>query len=236
MKKLFLLALLGFCAMTTTTSCSSDDDQPIIENPDPNDPGNGDENGDNDNNEEAQNFFSLNGEEYPLKTGSLDFWGEEEEGVYAWDISLFSSNFTFNFQNEDFPFEFDDDLVSSILIELNTDTSQGLQVGIYQIDEDNFTPFVCSYFDILLQCDYSDLEADEEEACEGFYFIESIGTVEVVSIEDEVYELKIEGETEEGFDFEAHYKGELLDLESVFGRPSKEIESNKKFNRKQRRK
>lgn len=235
MKKLFLFALLGMFTLTTTTSCSSDDDQPIIENPDPNDPGNGDENGDNDNNEEAQNFFSLNNEEYPLKTGLLEFWGEDTPGTFAWDVNLLSSNLSINFEN-DFPFEFEDDLVSNILFELNTDTSTGLVVGVYEIEDENFSPFKCSYFDITLQCDYSDLEADEEEACEGFYFIESIGTVEVVSIEDEVYEFKIEGETEEGFAFEAHYKGELLDLESVFGRPSKEIESNKKFNRKQRRK
>lgn len=235
MKKLFLLALLGFFTMTTTTSCSSDDDQPIIENPDPDEPGNGDENGD-ENNEELENFFSLDEEQYPLKTGFLDFWGEEEEGVYAWDVTLLSSDFTFNFQNEDFPFEFEDDLVSFIIIELNTDTSQGLQVGTYQIDEDNFSPFVCSYFDISLQCNFSDLEADEEEVCEGFFYIESIGAVEVVSIEGDVYEFKIEGETDEGFDFEAHYKGELLDLESVFGRPSKEIEYNRNFNKKPRRK
>lgn len=218
--------------MTTTTSCSSDDDQPIIENPDPDEPGNGDGN-----NEELENFFSLDEEQYPLKTGFLYFWGEEEEeGVYAWDVTLLSSDFTFNFQNEDFPFEFEDDLVSYIIIELNTDTSQGLQVGTYQIDEDNFSPFVCSYFDISLQCDLSDPEADVDEICEGFFYIESIGAVEVVSIEGDFYEFKIEGETDEGFDFEAHYKGELLDLESIFGRPSKEIEYNRNFNKKPRRK
>lgn len=214
MKKLFLFALLGMFTLTTTTSCSSDDDNTQ---------------------QEAQNFFSLNNEEYPLKTGLLEFWGEDAPGTFAWDVNLLSSNLSINFEN-DFPFEFEDDLVSSILMELNTDTIDGLLAGVYEIDQENFSPFVCSYIELAVECDVSDFDADEEIACTGFYFIESNGTVEIVSIEGDVYEFKIEGETEEGFAFEAHYKGELLDLDNFMERPYTEIEFNKKFNRKPRKK
>lgn len=214
MKKLFLFALLGFCAMTTTTSCSSDDDNTQ---------------------QEAKNFFSVKNNEYSLKTGLLEFWGEDAPGTFAWDVNLLSSNLSINFEN-DFPFEFEDDLVSSILMELNTDTMDGLLAGVYEIDQENFSPFVCSYIELAVECDVSDFDADEEIACTGFYFIESNGTVEIVSIEGDVYEFKIEGETEEGFAFEAHYKGELLDLDNFMERPYTEIESNKKFNRKPRKK
>lgn len=214
MKKLFLFALLGFCAMTTTTSCSSDDDNTQ---------------------QEAKNFFSVENNEYSLKTGLLEFWGEDAPGTFAWDVNLLSSNLSINFEN-DFPFEFEDDLVSSILMELNTDTMDGLLAGVYEIDQENFSPFVCSYIELAVECDVSDFDADEEIACTGFYFIESNGTVEIVSIEGDVYEFKIEGETEEGFAFEAHYKGELLDLDNFMERPYTEIEFNKKFNRKPRKK
>ncbi|MFO7701643.1 MAG: hypothetical protein R6V37_01470 [Psychroflexus maritimus] len=214
MKKLFLFALLGFCAMTTTTSCSSDDDNTQ---------------------QEAKNFFSVENNEYSLKTGLLEFWGEDAPGTFAWDVNLLSSNLSINFEN-DFPFEFEDDLVSNILMELNTDTMDGLLAGVYEIDQENFSPFVCSYIELAVECDVSDFDADEEIACTGFYFIESNGTVEIVSIEGDVYEFKIEGETEEGFAFEAHYKGELLDLDNFMERPYTEIEFNKKFNRKPRKK
>lgn len=214
MKKLFLFALLGFCAMTTTTSCSSDDDNTQ---------------------QEAKNFFSVENNEYSLKTGLLEFWGEDAPGTFAWDVNLLSSNLSINFEN-DFPFEFEDDLVSSILMELNTDTMDGLLAGVYEIDQENYSPFVCSYIELAVECDVSDFDADEEIACTGFYFIESNGTVEIVSIEGDVYEFKIEGETEEGFAFEAHYKGELLDLDNFMERPYTEIEFNKKFNRKPRKK
>lgn len=196
--------------LTTTTSCSSDDDNTQ---------------------QEPKNFFSLNNEEYPLKTGLLEFWGEDAPGTFAWDVNLLSSNLSINFEN-DFPFEFEDDLVSSILMELNTDTMDGLLAGVYEIDQENFSSFVCSYIELAVECDVSDFDADEEIACTGFYFIESNGAVEIVSIEGDVYEFKIEGETEEGFAFEAHYKGELLDLDNFMERPYTEIE----FNKKQRRK
>ena len=205
MKK--VLWALSLALTVGFTSCSSDDNS-----------GNNEQN-------ELENAFLFRGEEYSLKASYIEYWGEEAPGVFTWDVNLATSNFSF--ENDGDSVVFEDDIVSFFIFELNVSTPSGLQVGVYDIDEDNFSPFKCSYADFDYNCDTSNPELDFDEACEAFFELAS-GTVEIVSFSTTNITIKVDAMTEGGEAVEAHYSGSFLMGDEFEDRPSNQISKSPK--------
>ena len=107
MKKLKLVVLFAFVFNLVAVSCKSDDD-----------------------NNSADNVMTIDGEEFLIERGFLTEFGEEEEGVYDWDVDLFSDGFTINVNEQSAS-----GIGGTIYLDLNTTSATGLVPGVYVFSE-----------------------------------------------------------------------------------------------------
>lgn len=166
--KLFILLLSVSLA---TFSCGSDDDSA------------------------AENVLTFGDTEYQLKSGFITDYGEVEEGIYNFDVSILDIDIDITDLESGEGLE---EVFTGIYFELFTDNSENLEEGIYAFGTDiEANSYV--YADIYMQT------ADDN----SYYTINS-GTFTVLN-NGTTYEFEFEGTTEDDVAFSGYYKGTLIE-------------------------
>ncbi len=184
MKNLKLLVLL-LTVSVFSFSCGDDDDG-----------GSGGVSGDS--------VLVFGDDEFQLRAGVIEDYGEYSDGIYNFDIILLDSPIS-EFDGEFFP---TNQTFSGVYFELFTDNPLNLEVGTYTFGNE---VEVGSY-------EYADIYI--ESTLENFNFFEiTSGTFKVLD-NGSTYELEFEGTTSDGTSFSGYYKGSLQEYDDSSDRNS----------------
>ncbi|NRD24511.1 hypothetical protein HNV10_14730 [Winogradskyella litoriviva] len=136
--------------------------------------------------------------EYELKSGIISNYGDYyEDGVYNFDISLLSSEFTIS-DDEVVP---DDAIISGVYFELFTETEGDLEVGTYSFDSFSFDANTFNDGEVYLNVSVDSLEDETSfEVTSGSFTVLDNGSS---------YEFEFEGTLENGQSFSGYYNGSL---------------------------
>jgi hypothetical protein len=182
MKKLFwalsLALTVGF------TSCSSDDD--------------------NGGGASSESFLRVNGTDYDLKSGIIVNYGEEDEGVFNFDVSLYTENF--NASNPLNPFG--DNSFSEVYFELFTSNQSTLETGTYNYSSSFGTTNTFSFGDVDLDCSGSFFDVD----CSQEFSI--VGGTFTVNSNGNRFDLEFSVSLAGGGSAEGKYVGTLIAIDS----------------------
>jgi len=167
--KLLVLAVLAFNLVTV--SCKSDDD-----------------NGGN------SETMTINGEQFSIASGFLTEFGENSDGSYDWDVTLFSEGFTINPTQQSASGE-----GASIYLDLNTNSATGLVPGTYTFSDDR---------EEFTWVDAEGVTNLNAETGDGDFFVAESGTVVITGTgNDQVIEVNLVDEN--GNALTAFYSGSL---------------------------
>lgn len=197
MKNLKTFLLLAFISLTII-SCNKDDD--------------------GDSGSSSSNFLKVGNKEYKLKAGSLEYYGEDLEGVSNFDVSLVTSNVTV-VEGEIFP---SDETFSAIYFELFTSNASNLEEGVYNFNTSGAAN-TFEYADIIIDATLSDVEP--------IYYEVSSGSFEVLDSGNN-YNFKFQGKTADGQNFSGAYKGSLSKFDYSAGGKATTSRKNKAFSKK----
>ena len=181
MKSIKFNLILLLAAVFTFTSCDSDDD-------------NG---GDNN---ETGNFLRIDDDRFELSQGYIEEYGELQDGVYDWDVTLFSDDF--DLTNEEEP----TGTGEAIYLDLRTSNPNGLSIGTYTYsDEEEEDAGALTYVDAIAGIGIS------FESETGTTFIITSGTVTVSGTgSDQVIEFDLTASN--GDAVTGRYKGALIEF------------------------
>jgi hypothetical protein len=112
MKNFNLVVLIALVLNVVIVSCSSDDD---------------------DNVETSDNVMTIEGEQVSIGTGIISGYGENINGSFDWDVSLFSEGFIINIAEPDNA----SGIGSTLYLSLNTNSALGLVPGTYTCDTES---------------------------------------------------------------------------------------------------
>ena len=104
MKNLKLVVLVALVFNLLAVSCKSDDD----------------------NDTASENVMTIDGEQFDVASGFLSEFGENSDGSFDWDVTLFSSGFTISTTEEEIS-----GIGASVYLDLNTNSASGLVPGTY---------------------------------------------------------------------------------------------------------
>lgn len=156
---------------------------------------------DDDNNTQPQsnNSLIINGEEYELKLGTIENLGSYEGSIFDFVLNLTSSDFTVNDG-----FSFEDDIVTSISIDLYVNSPSDLVVGDYpKVSFDNITGNSFQAMDFLIEYDIENETGTTKQIIDG--------TLKVLSVGDQ-YKFEFSGVDNDGLNVSFNYKGNLVEL------------------------
>lgn len=154
---------------------------------------------DNDPQLQTNNFLEVNGEEYDLKLGTIENLGSYEGSIFDFVLNLSSSNFTFNDG-----FTFEDDIVTSISIDLYVNNPNDLVIGDYpKVSFDDISGNSFQAMDLLINYDIANENGTTKQIVEG--------TLTVLNVGNE-YELEFSGIDNDGLNVNFYYKGELVEM------------------------
>ena len=181
MKKHYLL-ILSIFTVFAITSCSSDDDS-----------------GSNSNgtNASSDSYLEIEGDNYQLRSGVIEDYGEGSNETFNFDITLISTNVT-SINGEFIP---EGDSYTGIYFELWSDNSSDLAEGTYSYSnsEDGFT------------YTYSEIHKDiSTDTFTGEYIDITSGELEV-NKNGNNYEFTFTGTTFDGDDISMYYSGSLVE-------------------------
>ncbi|MFT5891569.1 MAG: hypothetical protein ACI9Y7_001674 [Dokdonia sp.] len=117
MKNLKLVVLFALVFNLVAVSCKNDDDN--------------DNDDDNGGDTVSENVMTIDGEAYDIETGFLDGFGENSDGSFDWDITLYSDGFSVNTEENTVS-----GTGSYIYIDLNTNSASGLVPGTYTFSDE----------------------------------------------------------------------------------------------------
>lgn len=145
MKKVFLA--LSLALTVGFMSCSSDDDKGGAS---------------------SESFLRVNGTDYDLKSGVIVDYGEEGEGIFNFDVSLYTENF--NASNPLNPFG--GNSYTEVYFELFTTNPSTLATGDYSFSNSFGAANTFSFADVSLECSGSffDVDCNEELNVNGGTF------------------------------------------------------------------
>lgn len=157
---------------------------------------------DDDNNAQPQtlnNSLNINGEEYELKLGTIENLGSYEGSIFDFVLNLSSSDFTVNDG-----FSFEDDVVTSISIDLYVNSPSDLVIDDYpKVNFDNISGNSFQAMDFLIDYDIENETGTTKQIIEG--------TLKVLSVGNQ-YELEFSGVDNDGLNVSFYYKGDLVEL------------------------
>lgn len=157
---------------------------------------------DDDNNAQPQtlnNSLNINGEEYELKLGTIENLGSYEGSIFDFVLNLSSSDFTVNDG-----FSFEDDVVTSISIDLYVNSPSDLVIDDYpKVSFDNISGNSFQAMDFLIDYDIENETGTTKQIIEG--------TLKVLSVGNQ-YELEFSGVDNDGLNVSFYYKGDLVEL------------------------
>ncbi|HIB38085.1 hypothetical protein [Mesonia sp.] len=179
MKKHYLL-ILSIFTVFAFTSCSNDDDS-----------------NSNDSNASTDSVLEIDGENFQLKAGVIEEYGESFSGDgYNFDISLFNSEISL--VNGDYLPE--DDNITGIYFELWSESSSNLSSGTYTQDYSE-NPFTYTYGDVVIE-----YNMDTEQAS----YLEIVSGDVIISRNGSNYEINFDGTASNGSEISLYYKGTLM--------------------------
>lgn len=150
-------------------------------------------------------FLRVNGTDYDLKSGIIENYGEFEEGIFNFDISLFTE--PIGNVNSDNPFG--DASVSGVYFELFTTNESNIATGTYDFSsnfgsENTFT-FAAVLENCLFSTDGDDVNCENEFAITG-------GTFTVNAVGNQ-FDLEFSASLMGGGSAEGKYVGSLIALD-----------------------
>lgn len=154
--------------------------------------------GSDDLNNNVKGKMKIGGNKHNLKSGTIENWGESEDGeLYSFDITLFSNKIKF-LGDELMPTE---QSISAVSFELWSENASTLAEGTYLYDsEQTQDAFTLSEAEIIINYNFSTED--------GIYYNINSGEIEVFK-NDELYEINFEGSSIEGESISIEYKGKL---------------------------
>lgn len=167
--KNFKTLAIAFAVSILTFSCSSDDD----------------------NNNPSTNVMSIAGETFDIASAGLENYGENSDGSFDWDVTLFGDGITIN---SSVPVG----QGAYLYLDLNTNSASGLVAGTYTFAQDR-APFTWVYADACTNFNISNFN------CAGSYTA-STGTV-VISVSGSNTTVEVNLQDSEGAIITASYTG-----------------------------
>ena len=145
MKNFKLVVLIALVLNVVIVSCSSDDDDKV---------------------EPSDNVMTIEGEQINIETGIISEYGENINGSFDWDVSLFSEGFIINIAEPDNA----SGTGSTLYLSLNTNSALGLAPGTYTFANES------SEFKLVSAHSNANFNA---ETGDGNHFIATSGTVTI---------------------------------------------------------